>query len=126
MEVERMNKKVLVKEAFIENQNLFLKVDENIKVDKFSAKEQILVDSNEFAFVYILEMDGEYTYLFLPEGIWPILKESIGKSLYPTLTNGREELLLPMFMEELTYVIDNIKGNSNYGEEMMGKVENTF
>jgi hypothetical protein len=126
MEVERMNKKVLVKEAFIENLNLLLKVDENITLDKCSAKEQMLVDSNEFAFVYILEMDGEYTYLFLPEGIWPILKDALGKSLNPILTNGLEKLPLPMFMEELTYVIDNIKGNSNYGEEMVEKVENTF
>lgn len=126
LEVEIMKKKVLVKEAYIENQNLLLKVDGNITLDKFSAREQMLVDSNEFAFVYILEIDGEYTYLFLPEAVWPILRDAIGKSLTTTLTNGLEKMPLPMFFEELTYLIDNIKGNSNYGEEMVKKVENTF
>jgi hypothetical protein len=121
-----MNKKITVLSAEMEQDKMLLNVEENISLKNVSAKEQMLVDSDQFAFVYILEIDEQYTYLNLPEEIWPKLKEGLEKSMSLYLFNQKEQLGLPMFNEELSYLIENIKGNSNYGEEMVAKVEETF
>ncbi|HYK71897.1 MAG TPA: hypothetical protein VEV44_02035 [Pseudoneobacillus sp.] len=47
-------------------------------------------------------------------------------SLSPVLFNQKETLPLPLFNEELEYLIENIRGNSNYGEAMVEKVESIF
>jgi hypothetical protein len=121
-----MAKKLHIMTAVIENEVLKLNVDENTNFLNVVPKGQMLVDSDQFAFIYILEMDEEYIYVVLHEEIWPILKEALDQSLSPYLFNQTEKLSLPMLYEELIYLIDNIKGNSNYGEEMVQKVESTF
>jgi hypothetical protein len=126
MEVEMMKKMMPVLSAIIDNKTLLLNVDENNSLVDVIPKEQMLVDSNQFSFVYILEINEEYTYLVLTAEIWQILKVAIAQSLSVVLTNQKDSLHLPMFIEELNYLIENIKGNSNYGEEMVEKVESTF
>lgn len=121
-----MKKMMPVLSAVIENKNLMLNVDENYSLVNVIPKEQMLVDSDQFSFVYILEINEEYTYLVLEAEIWQILKEAVDQSLTVILTNKKNTVNLPLFVEELTYLIENIKGNSNYGEEMVEKVESTF
>jgi CHAT domain-containing protein len=126
MEVETMKKMMPVMSAVIENRTLILNVDKTNSLDNVIPKGQMLVDSDQFSFVYILEIKEEYTYLVLTSEIWYLLKEAIDQTLPIVLSNQKNELPLPMFFEELTYLIENIKGNSNYGEEMVEKVESTF
>jgi hypothetical protein len=121
-----MRKKIHTSSATIEGNDLLLGVDSKISVLDLIPKEQMLVDSDQLAFVYIVEVENEYTYLVLQEELWGTLKEALEKNLTVFLTNREEKQFLPMFMEELHYLIDNITGNSNYGEEMVRKVENTF
>lgn len=121
-----MKKMVPVLSAIIDNNSLILNVEDNMSLLNIVAKEQMLVDSEQFSFVYILEVDGEYTYLALQEALWPTLKESLDQSLTTYLVNQERKILLTLFNEELSYLIENIKGNSNYGEEMVQKVEKTF
>jgi hypothetical protein len=126
MEVEMMKKMMPVLSAVIEKESLILKVDETNSLVDVKPREQMLVDSDQLSFVYILEINDDYTYLVLPVEIWQVLKEAAVKSLSVVLTNQQSSLPLPMFIEELNYLIENIKGNGNYGEEMVGKVESTF
>jgi hypothetical protein len=126
MEVETMKKMMPVMSAVIENKTLVLNVDKTNSLDHVIPKGQMLVDSDQFSFVYILEIKEEYTYLVLTSEIWYLLKEAIDLSIPVVLSNQKNVLPLPMFFEELTYLIENIKGNSNYGEEMVEKVESTF
>jgi hypothetical protein len=126
MEVELMKKMMPVLSAVIEKETLMLKVDETNSLINVIPKEQMLVDSDQFSFVYILEINEEYTYLVLTAEIWQILKEAVDQSLSVVVTNHKDSLTLPMFIEELNFLIENIKGNSNYGEEMVEKVESTF
>lgn len=126
MEVEMMKKMMSVLSAVIENETLMLKVDETNSLIDVKPKEQMLVDSDQLSFVYILEINEEYTYLVLTSEIWQILKKAVDQSLSVILTNQKDSLPLPMFIEELNFLIENIKGNSNYGEEMVEKVESTF
>ncbi|WP_442599195.1 hypothetical protein [Neobacillus sp. D3-1R] len=121
-----MKKKVHIRSAKIEDNTLFLNVEDNFHLTNVIAKEQMLVDSDHFSFIYLIEVNDEFTYIVLPEEIWPTLKVALENSHTPVLYNQKETLPLPMFKEELEYLIDNIRGNSNYGEAMVEKVESTF
>ncbi|WP_282155094.1 hypothetical protein [Cytobacillus gottheilii] len=105
---------------------LVLSIDREIDLSNIKPMEQMLVDSDHLAFVYILEVDNDYTYLVLPEHSWSDLKKAHQTEAAVKLTNGKTEILLTAFQEELSYLIENITGNSNYGEVMVDKVESIF
>ncbi|WP_338449028.1 hypothetical protein R4Z09_22865 [Niallia oryzisoli] len=122
-----MIKRLTVTDAVINsNKELQLELDRDINLNGFKPSGQMLVDSEGLSFIYLLEHDDAYTYISVPDTVWNSLKDAIPESLSVVVTNGRERLLLPQFQEELEYLIENIKGNSNYGEKMMSKVEAVF
>lgn len=119
-----MKKLMKIDQAIIENNRVNLLTHESIT--GLMPREHILVDSDHFSFIYLLEENDQYVYVVLEESIWPILKESIDKKVPAYLISNQEEVELPSFQAELEYIIHNIKGNGNYGEEMVEKVEKTF
>ncbi|MDQ1004102.1 hypothetical protein QFZ28_004502 [Neobacillus niacini] len=119
-----MNKKLLITKANISNKKLRLQANEPIT--GLTQAEQILVDSKQFSFIYLMENQEGYTYIEIPEPIWPLLKESLTKQIPVWIHFNEEEMELTNFNEELVEVINNIRGNSNYGEEMVTKVEGVF
>lgn len=122
-----MNERLIIKNALIKNQTeLQLEIDSNHKLNELRASGQMLVDSDGFSFIYLLENADTYTYIAIPETVWNDLKIAVANNLPVVVTNGSEQILLTRFQEELTYLIENIKGNSNYGEEMVNKVETVF
>jgi hypothetical protein len=124
LEVKIMNKRILISTANISNNKLQLQASEPIT--GLTQTEQILVDSKKFSFVYLMENQEGYTYIDIPEPIWPLLKETVTKQIPVWIHFDDEELELTNFNEELVEVINNIRGNSNYGEEMVTKVEEIF
>nr|WP_295972572.1 hypothetical protein [uncultured Bacillus sp.] len=122
-----MNEVLVIQDMIISGQHeLLLVVDNHCLLGDVKATGQMLVDSAGFSFVYLLENHDSYTYIKLPEVFWSNLKKAIACRLTVSLTNGREKLYLTNFLKELGYLIENIKGNSNYGEEMVYKVEAVF
>lgn len=121
-----MNKKINIAVAEFNGKELLLKTEEEVSISELKPMEQMLVDSDHFSFIYIVDMDGEYTYLVLPDSIWSEVNKAHAQNAPVYLTSKNERLLLEGFHEELSYLIENIKGNSNYGEEMVTKVESTF
>jgi Family of unknown function (UPF0738) len=122
-----MNKRLIIQDSFIKNQTeLQLEIDRSHRLSGLKASGQMLVDSDQFSFIYLLENDDVYTYISIPETVWENLKTTVSNDLPVIVTNGSEKILLTQFQEELTYLIENIKGNSNYGEEMVKKVEVAF
>jgi hypothetical protein len=124
LEVKMMNKKILISTANISNNKLQLQASEPIT--GLTQTDQILVDSKQLSFVYLMENQEGYTYIDIPEPIWPLLKDTLTKQIPVWVYFDEEELELTNFNEELVEVINNIKGNSNYGEEMVTKVEGIF
>jgi len=123
-----MKKKITITEAiFNENKNeLMLSTDEQISVGSLKPMEQMLVDSDNLSFIYITDHLDDYTYIVIPEPFWSVLKKAMDQDSSVYLTNGNEDLQLSGLHEELAYLIENIKGNSNYGEVMVEKVEGIF
>lgn len=123
-----MTEKMMVYKAEFnsEQKQLSLFIETNTVLSELEPKEQMLVDSDNFSFVYITEKAEDYTYVVLPESIWGELKKAWNSEAVAVLSDGANLLELPEFFEELRYLVDNIIGNSNYGEEMVAKVEGIF
>ncbi|MFS0883012.1 hypothetical protein [Metabacillus niabensis] len=120
-----MNKRIDVKEAVLEANRLILHTEDSLS-ESMNAKGQMLVDSDQLAFIYLLETDEDFIYAGLPHTIWSKLKEALDKSLPVLLKINDSEVELVQIIDELQYLIDNIKGNANYGEEMETKVTEVF
>ncbi len=122
-----MNKRLTIKNVILKDDNkVRLEIENNQPLNDCKASGQMLVDSDNLSFIYLLEEDDHYTYIAIPDTVWSDLKYVIAQSHPVILTNGSEEILLTQFREELIYLIENIKGNSNYGETMVSKVEVVF
>ena len=122
-----MNKRFTIQNVILkENNRVLLEIEKDQSLNEYKASGQMLVDSDNLSFIYLLEKDDHYTYIALPDTVWNEMKIVITESLPVVITNGSEEIQLTQFREELTYLIENIKGNSNYGELMVSKVEVVF
>lgn len=122
-----MSNKLVINTVSVNNQSeLQMEVDQQISLNNYKASGQMLVDSDGLSFVYLLEKEEGYTYIVLPNSVWGELKTALTEQLPVYLSNQSERLLLNQFHEELSYLIENIKGNSNYGEKMVNEVEAVF
>ncbi|WP_066166237.1 hypothetical protein MHH70_07840 [Metasolibacillus sp. FSL H7-0170] len=84
---------------------------------------QVIVDSDNMAFIYIVEDEGTYSYLSFPQTTWPALVQIVEKKRDPFLT---PDLALSNFAEELEYLLWNIQDNENYGKAFVEAVEAQF
>lgn len=122
-----MSEKLVIHRVSVNNQKeIQMEVDQQISLNQYRASGQMLVDSDGLSFVYLLEKEEDYTYIVIPNTVWKELKTALTEQLPVYLSNQSERLLLNQFHEELSYLIENIKGNSNYGEKMVNEVEAIF
>lgn len=122
-----MSQRIFITEAKNENKELLLITESAADIAGLSATGQMLVDSDQLAFIYIVENEESYQYISIPENTWPAVQDGLaaGAAAYLTASDDTK-LKLEGFFEEMEYLISNIKGNSNYGEEMVAKVEQVF
>lgn len=121
-----MSQRIMINDAFIENNELLLVTGSEIAIADLTATGQMLVDSNQVSFIYIVEKENSYEYITIPEQTWSVIQEALLARVEVNLINKQDKLPLPGFQGELDYLIANITGNSNYGEEMVAKVEQVF
>ncbi|MDQ0268718.1 hypothetical protein [Cytobacillus purgationiresistens] len=123
-----MNSKIKVTNAKWNEtkKQLFLIIGDDVPLSELVPKEQMLVDSDNLSFIYITEKDNDYTYIMLSDFIWRELNVALQNEGEIYLSQQDKLLPLPQFHEELSYLIENIKGNSNYGDEMVNRVESIF
>ncbi|MGM7719590.1 hypothetical protein [Metabacillus sp. Hm71] len=122
-----MNKRIELTKATIDDNQLILEPESfPNELKDLQAKGQMLVDSDQLAFIYILETADEFVYAGLPHTIWKELKEAKDSSQRVMLKINENEIELVDIHDELDYLLENIKGNANYGEEMENKVVELF
>ncbi|PLT33886.1 hypothetical protein [Bacillus sp. V5-8f] len=121
-----MRKKISMLKADIINQELLLTPESDADLSELTPKGQMLVDSDGASFIYIMENKDDYTYISLPEPIWANIKAAMADNIPAVLAQGDKKIELEGLYEELSYLIENIKGNSNYGEDFVSKVEQVF
>jgi len=121
-----MSERIMITNAIIENNELMLGTDSKAEIADLTATGQMLVDSDQLSFIYIVEKDEGYLYISIPYETWNVIHEGLRGRMETNLTAGGHKLKLQGFSEEMEYLIANITGNSNYGEEMVAKVEQVF
>jgi hypothetical protein len=119
-----MKKIIAIISATFKENKLWLTVNESLK--GLQPAEQILVDSEHYSFIYLMEDLADYTYITLQEDLWPALKTALDQKISIWATFKEEQIELTNLIDELEYIISNIKGNSNYGKEMVTRVEKLF
>ena len=87
---------------------------------------KLLTDSENHAFIYIMDDLEGYTYVHFPKTVWPLLVDALSAETEPVLVWGDTEISLLHFREELSMLIFNIEGNHNYGSEFSAAVEEAF
>ncbi len=94
---------------------------------KIMPEGRMLVDSENLAFIYILDVEEEFIYISFPVVVWEDIKNVLDEQL-PLFIFVSEEVKIPltMFHEELEFLISNIEENSNYGDSMVQAVSNIF
>ncbi|MEK4030887.1 hypothetical protein MKZ02_20420 [Pseudobacillus sp. FSL P4-0506] len=103
-----------------------LHADSPVKMEGIKAAGQMIVDSDQMAFVYLAEEKDEFIYLYIHETAWGDLEKALKEEACLFAAGEDTTLELTGWKEELIYLINNIEGNSNYGEEMVKKVEAVF
>ncbi|ALC91841.1 hypothetical protein AM500_20150 [Bacillus sp. FJAT-18017] len=119
-----MKTKLTVTNAKLNQEELVLETAEGI--EGLLPRGQMLVDSDNLSFIYLMEKDEEYIYISLPEQLWGELKQGFGQQLKVYLQFEGSRVEMENFYSELEYLIENIKGNGNYGDEMVSRVESIF
>ncbi|MFC7685632.1 hypothetical protein [Ureibacillus sp. GCM10028918] len=113
------------KYQFIHN-DLHLSLNESQNKIQIQPAGQILTDSDHLAFIYLVEEEGEYSYLYLPEDLWPALVRVLKTEKNPYLVLNEQKIELLNFTEELNMLLFNIEGNENYGKTFVEAVEIAF
>src|SRR5690606_36504126 len=123
-----MQKRIEIRHFNYSNNKLELKAEQTeFDTTGLSASGQMLVDSDSLAFIYKLENEQEFIYVSLNSDLWPSLKNIIAEKQQVFLhLDDNHEIELIDIIPELEYLLQNIQGNANYGEEMVELVEKTF
>ncbi|MFC3884418.1 hypothetical protein ACFOU2_13260 [Bacillus songklensis] len=122
-----MQKRIEVLESYIEQQQLYL-IAQPFKTEGKEIRDtaQMITDSDNVSFIYIIDINDEFVYVSIPVNIWGNLKGALENNYDVCLKLNDRTVKLDGFLSELTYLIENIEGNANYGEHMVSKVEEVF
>ncbi|PGZ96507.1 hypothetical protein COE51_17000 [Bacillus pseudomycoides] len=109
-----------------ENALIFCAENTELRVDGLKARSHVLVDSDNLSFLYILENETSFIYVSIPHTCWEELKNAMKNDETMFVRIHDVEIELEQMKEELEYLIGNIEGNANYGEELVNTVEKVF
>ncbi|WP_020059805.1 hypothetical protein [Bacillus sp. 123MFChir2] len=122
-----MQNKIQVKSVeHRENALIFCAENTELCAEGLKARSHVLVDSDNLSFLYILENETAFIYVSIPHTCWEEVKQAMkgDKTMFVRIQDV--EIELEQMKEELEYLIGNIEGNANYGEELVNEVERVF
>lgn len=121
-----MRKNYTIDSFSFKNEQLYFSLNDNELNIQFKPAAQIIADTDDFAFIYLLDAGDEYHDLRFPLPMWTELKHILQTKQNPMLQVGTEVLELTNFYEELEMLVYNIEANYNYGSEFVQAVEDHF
>lgn len=108
------------------NNTLHFILNENEVDLQFKPAKQVIVDSDDFAFIYLVDAGQDFSYLRFSQTIWQQLVSILKEQQNPILNWGEQSIELEDFVDELQMLVFNIEGNNNYGEQFTKAVEEAF
>ncbi|PFH87831.1 hypothetical protein [Bacillus sp. AFS088145] len=122
-----MRKMLEINGININEDGLFLLIDDTkMNLEQCHEVGTMIADSDQGSLLYILEENEEFVYVTVPYKYWSDLKKANDQNLNVFLKVGEKSLSLNNWNEELTYLIQNVEGNFNYGEEFVKQVQIAF
>ncbi|MFP7734662.1 hypothetical protein ACLHDF_14860 [Priestia aryabhattai] len=122
-----MHNRIDITTCVMKSNELHLKADPiETEIEQMEDTKQMLVDSDNMSFVYVVDINDQFMYVGLSDNIWANLKHVLHKDMKVFLEINKEVIELSAVKEELSYLISNIEGNVNYGDEMVARVEEVF
>lgn len=121
-----MRKLYTIERFEIINQELHFILNEKGQQIQLEATGQVIVDSDNESFLYIVEENNAYSYISFTKEVWSQLLEMILTEQTPYLCWNTNRIELTNFVEELNMLLFNIEGNGNYGESFVAAVEQQF
>ncbi|PEB51531.1 hypothetical protein CON65_14130 [Bacillus pseudomycoides] len=109
-----------------ENALIFCAENTELQVEELTARNHVLVDSDHLSFLYILENESSFIYVSIPHTCWEAMHDAMKKEKVMFVRVNNIEIELEQLKEEVEYLIENIEGNANYGEELVTAVEKVF
>ena len=109
----------------IHNEVQFI-LNEKKQFSQLQSTGQVIVDSDNETFLYIIEENNAYSYVSFEKQVWPQLLQMILSDQKPFLCVEDGQFELIQFAEELTALLYNIEGNGNYGDSFVKSVEEAF
>ncbi|WP_375346452.1 hypothetical protein ACEWPB_05100 [Priestia megaterium] len=122
-----MHNRIDITTCVMKSNELHLKADPiETEIEQLEDTKQMLVDSDNMSFVYVVDINDQFMYVGLSDNIWANLKHVLHKDMKVFLEINKKVVELSAVKEELSYLISNIEGNVNYGDEMVARVEEVF
>ncbi|AJI21515.1 hypothetical protein H8R29_03735 [Priestia megaterium] len=122
-----MHNRIDITTCVMKSNELHLKADPiETEIEQLEDTKQMLVDSDNMSFVYVVDINDQFMYVGLSDNIWANLKHVLHKDMKVFLEINKKIIELSAVKEELSYLISNIEGNVNYGDEMVARVEEVF
>lgn len=100
---------IYITEIKIENNTM--KCYTESSVEGMTPSNRMIVDSDNFSFIYLLDDGDVFSRLHFVKETWSMLRDNQGKDIIVNDT-----LTLTSFWTELSDLLENIEGNNNYGQ----------
>lgn len=121
-----MRKFIEAKTDTVTEGEIQFRIEATEPVEPVKAAGQMITDTDNRAFIYLLDTGSEFMYVQFTEETWTFLAEALQRKEVPLLIWGEQVIPMASFHEELWMLIDNIEGNDNYGEAFYQAVEKAF
>lgn len=121
-----MRKMYTIQKCQKENNEWICTIKEPLDIKTIQPSGQVLTDSDNEAFIYLIVENDEFSYLSFSKDVWQQLVSVVQNKEKVFLQVENEKIELVNFVEELEMLLFNIEGNENYGEIFVNSVESIF
>ncbi|MEK5184151.1 UPF0738 family protein [Solibacillus sp. FSL W7-1324] len=125
-EINSLRNVYIIDHVEVVHSEIYFILNEKKQLSQLQSTGQVIVDSDNEAFLYIIEENEAYSYLSFGKNVWSQLLQMLlaEQKAYLKVEDG----LLPLqqFADELQGLLYNIEGNSNYGDQFVENIEKAF
>lgn len=125
-EINSLRNVYIIDHVEVVHSEIYFILNEKKQLSQLQSTGQVIVDSDNEAFLYIIEENEAYSYLSFGKNVWSRLLQMLlaEQKAYLKVEDG----LLPLqqFADELQGLLYNIEGNSNYGDQFVENIEKAF
>lgn len=123
-----MRKMVQINEITFNNENAMMLIIDNHALNLANCHEvgTMIADSEQSSLLYIIEENEEFVYVTMPIEYWSEMKKASDLKSQVFLQAGEVKIPLENWQTELTFLVENVVGNFNYGEEFVKQIQSVF